>query len=75
MLITLLRCGGDFFWLFQITRIFCNDGTIDNFCINVNKLSTRSYVNITAVNPWDFGAVNDRNNGFCVDFYKKILLL
>lgn len=61
-----LRWGGASFWLFHTTRIFCSDETTDNFRMSLNRLSTRSYVRITAVNPWNFCVVLDENNGLRV---------
>lgn len=46
-------------------------GTLDSRSTKIYKLSTLSYVKITAVKPWDFGAVMGKNKGFLLT-YKKI---
>lgn len=50
--------------MFHTTSILARLGVFTSMVTNANRLSTRSYVSMTAVKPGALAAVTGRNSGF-----------
>ncbi len=65
-----LPSGGLLFWLFQTTSSLAKLGTLEISVMTRKRLSTRSQVSTTAVNPGALGGISGRNRGlFTLDHF------
>lgn len=62
--------GGLLFWLFHTTSSLAKLGTLEISVMTRKRLSTRSYVSTTAVNPGALGGISGKNRGlFTLDHF------